>query len=200
VLANLMLGAHTLSDTVTSSLVTSPINADGGFRITGIRPGKVSLSSFPRRGGPGTLRLLRVERNGMELRGGVEVRAGEEINGLRIVLGAGASVVRGEVKIEGDPLEGVNLYVLYRRANGDPNTFYRAELDPRRQFVIKGLTPGDYELTIGPMSVEISGERGSRTMDRMPTVKQTVTVGAGSDSEVTLVMTLKPARPAGPQR
>jgi hypothetical protein len=200
VLANLILGAHTLSDTVTSSLVTSPINADGGFRITGIRPGKVSLSSFPRRGGPGTLRLLRVERNGMELRGGVEVRAGEEINGLRIVLGAGASVVRGEVKIEGDPLEGVNLYVLYRRANGDPNTFYRAELDPRRQFVIKGLTPGDYELTIGPMSVELSGERGSRTMDRMPTVKQTVTVGAGSDSEVTLVMTLKPARPAGPQR
>lgn len=195
VLSNLIISAHTLSDNLTSSMVTSPINADGGFRITGIRPGKVRLSSFTRRGGPAEPRLLRIERNGTELRDGIEVRAGEDINGLRLVLGAGASVLRGEVKIEGGPLEGVNLYVLYRLTNGDPHSFYRAELDTRRHFVIKGLTPGDYELVIGPMSVEISGERGSRMMNRMPTVRQTVTVGAGSESKVTLVMTLKPAPP-----
>ena len=198
-LSNLMISAHTMSDNLTSSMVTSPLNADGGFRITGIRPGKVSLTSFTRRGGPAELRVLRIERNGMALRGGVEVHAGEDINGLRLVLGAGTSALRGEVKIEGSPLEGVNLHVLYRLTSGDPQRFYRAELDTRRHFVIKGLTPGDYELMIGPMSVEISGERGSRTMDRMPTVKQTVTVGAGSESEVILVMTLKPERPARPQ-
>jgi hypothetical protein len=199
-LSNLMIGAHTMSDNLTSSMVTSPINADGGFRITGVRPGKVSLTSFTRRGGPAELRVLRIERNGTALRDGVEVRAGEDINGLRFVLGAGASVLRGEVKIEGSPLEGVNLYVLYRLTSGDPQRFYRAELDTRRHFVIKGLTPGDYELMIGPMSVEISGERGSRTMNRMPTVKQTVTVAAGSESEVILVMTLKPEPPpARPQ-
>ena len=66
--------------------------------------------------------------------------------------------------------------------------------------MIKGLTPGDYELVIGPMSVEISGERGSRMTNRMPTVRQTVTVGAGAYAEVTLVMTLKPEPPAPPQR
>jgi len=70
-----------------------------------------------------------------------------------------------------------------------------AELDTRRHFVIKGLTPGEYELMIGPMSVEISGEGGSRIMNRMPTVKQTVTIGAGTETDVTLVMTLKPERP-----
>lgn len=200
VLSKLMISAHTLSDNLMSSTVTSPINADGGFRITGIRPGKVSLSSFMQRGGPAALRILRIERNGMELRDGVDVRSGEDINGVRLVLGAGSSVLRGDVKIEGGPLEGVNLYVMYRPTNGDPHRFYRAELDARRHFVIKGLTPGDYELVIGPMSVEISGERGSRMTNRMPTVRQTVAVGAGSNAEVTLVMTLKPEPPPPRQR
>ena len=200
VLTKLMISADTLSDNLMSSSVTSPINADGGFRITGIRPGKVSLSSFMQYGEPTSLRLLRIERNGIELRDGVDVRAGEDVNGLRLVMGAGSSVLRGEVKIEGGPLEGLNLYVMYRPSNGDPHRFYRADLDARRHFVIKGLTPGNYELMIGPMSVEISGERGSRMMNRMPTVTQTVAVGAGTDAEVTLVMTLKPERAPRPQR
>lgn len=59
---------------------------------------------------------------------------------------------------------------------------------------------GEYELTIGPMSVEVSGERGGLTMNRMPTVKQTIMVGPGADAEVILVMTLKPLPPAPPQR
>jgi Carboxypeptidase regulatory-like domain len=201
VLSKLMIGAHTLSNNLMNSTVASPINADGGFRITGIRPGKVSLSPFMQRGGPVALRILRIERNGMELRDGVEVRSGEDINGLRLVLGgAGSSVLRGDVKIEGGPLEGVNLYVMYRPTNGDPNRFYRAELDARRHFVIQGLIPGEYELVIGPMSVEVSGAMGSRTMNRMPTVKQTIAVGAGADAEVTLVMTLKPEPPPPSQR
>lgn len=200
VVSKLLIVASTLSDNATSSTVTAPINPDGGFRITGIRPGKVSLSSFMQRGGPEGLRILRIERNGMELHDGVVVRSGEDINGLRLVLGAGSGVLRGDVKIEGGPLEGLNLYVMYRPTNGDPHTFYRAELDARRHFVIKNLTPGDYELVIGPMSVEISGERGSRMTNRMPTVRKTVAVGAGLDAEVTLVMTLKPEPPSPPQK
>ena len=192
VLSKVMISAHTFSDNRMGSTVSAPINAEGGFRITGIRPGKVNLSSFMQRGGSGAaLRILRIERNGIELRGGVDVRSGEDVNGLRLVLGAGSSVLRGDVKIEGGQLEGVNLYVMYRPTNGDPQRFYRAELDARRHFVIKGLTPGEYELVIGPMSVEVSGERGSRTMNRMPTVRQTVQIGAGIDAEVTLVMTLQ---------
>ena len=198
-LSKLMISTRTLSDNSVSSLATSPINADGSFRATGIRPGKVNLFFVMQRPGPTALRILRVERNGMELRDGIEVRAGEDINGLRLVVGVGSSVLRGDVKIEGGSLEGVNLYVMYRPTNSDPQRFYHAELDARRHFVIKGLTPGEYELLIGPMSVEISGERGSRMMNRMPTVRQTVAVGAGADAEVTLVMTLKP-EPAQPQR
>jgi hypothetical protein len=199
-LSRLIISAHTLSDGLMSSTMSSPITADGGFRITGIRPGKVSLFSFMKRGGPEGLSLLRIERNGLEVRDGIEVRAGEDVTGLRLALGAGSGVLRGDVKIEGGPLEGVNLYVMYRPTNGDPNRFFRAELDARRHFVIKGLMPGEYELMIGPIGVEVSGERGSPTINRMPTVKQTVAVGPGADAEVTLVMTLKPVPPTPPQR
>jgi hypothetical protein len=200
VLSTLMISAQTFSDNLMNATVTSQVNADGGFRIAGIRPGKLSLSSLMRPGGTAALRIVRIEHNGVELREGVDVRPGEDINGLRLVLSAGSSVLRGNVKIEGGPLEGVNLYVMYRPTNGDPNSFFRAELDARQHFVIKGLIPGEYELVIGPMSVEITGERGSRMTNRMPTVRQTVPVGAGAEAEVTLVMTLKPERPRPPQR
>jgi len=194
VLSKQMIYAHTSSANMMRSTVSARVNADGSFSIAGVRPGKVSLSSFILSGGPAIpLRLLRIERNGIEMRDGIDVRAGEDISGLRLVLGAGNSVLRGEVKIEGGTLEGLNLYVMYRSINGDPGSFYRAELDTRQHFVIKGLTPGEYELMIGPMSVEISGEGGIRKMNRMPTVKQTVVIEAGADASVTLVMTLKPA-------
>jgi hypothetical protein len=195
----IILGSTQLTGLM-SSTVTARIGSDGGFRMTGVRPGRLSLFLSHAAGGPQQLRLLRIERNGAELRDGIEVRAGEDVTGLRLALGAGSSVLRGEVKIEGGALEGVNLYVLYRPTNGDPNRFSSANLDTRRHFVIKGLMPGEYELMIGPMSVEVSGERGSRTMNRMPTVKQTVTIGPGTDAEVTLVMTLNPVRPSPPQR
>ena len=194
-LSKLMISADTLSADLMSSNTGSPVGADGGFHIAGIRPGKVTLHSFVRRGGPEGFSLLRIERNGVEVRDGIEVRAGENVTGLRLALGSGSSILRGDVKIDGGPLEGVNLYVMYRPINGNPNGFFRAALDARGHFVIKGLIPGEYELMIGPMSVEVSGDRGGRTMNRMPTVKQTVVVGAGADAEVTLVMTLKPVPP-----
>ena len=199
ILSKLTISAQNLSDDLMTSNSLSPVTADGGFRIAGVRPGKIMITSFVQRGGPVGLSLLRIERNGVEVRDGIEVRAGEDITGLRLAMGSGNGVLRGDVKIEGGPLEGVNLYVLYRSTNGEPHRFFRAQLDARRHFVIKGLVPGEYELMIGPMSVEISGERGGHTTNRMPTVKQTVVIGAGADATVTLVMTLKLATPPTPQ-
>lgn len=194
--SNLIIIAHSSSsDDLTSSTMSSTISADGQFQIAGIRPGRVNLDSHVLRGGPEGFSLIRVERNGVEARDGIEVHSGEDLKGVRLTLGTGNSVLRGDVKIEGGQLEGVNLYVIYRLTSGDPHRFHRAELDARRHFVIKGLMPGEYELMIGPMSVDVSGERGSQTMNRLPTVKQNVVVGPGADAEVVLVMTLRPAPP-----
>lgn len=199
ILSKLIVSAHTLSDGLISSTSSSPISPDGGFRIAGIRPGKVSLSSRLGGGSPESVRLIRIERNGGDVRNAVDLGVGEDVTGIRLVVAAGSGLLRGEVKIEGGPLEGVNLYVMYRPTSGNPHSFSRAELDVRRHFVIKGLIPGEYELVIGPMSVEVSGDKGSRTMNRMPTVKQTVVVGQEIDAEVTLVLSLKPEPPAPPQ-
>jgi hypothetical protein len=128
----------------------------------------------------------------------VDVGVGENLTGLRLVMAAGSSVLRGEVKIEGGPLEGVNLHVICRPTNGNPHS-YSAELDTRGHFVIKNLIPGEYELILGPMTVTISGEKGSSTMNRMPTVKQNVMVGQGVDAEVTLVLSLRPEPPSPPR-
>jgi protocatechuate 3,4-dioxygenase beta subunit len=194
-LPKLEISAYTRPASVMSSNTSSRVGSDGGFHLAGILPGRVSLQSFVRPGGPAGLRLLRIERNGVEVRDGIDVRAGENVTGLRLAFGYGSSILRGEVKIEGGPLEGVNLYVLYRSTSDRPNSFSQADLDARGHFVIKGLIPGEYELVIGPMSVWVSGDRGGRTMNRMPTVKQIVIVGAGADAEVTLVMSLKPEPP-----
>lgn len=113
ILSKLMISASTLSDGLMSSNSSSPITADGRFRIAGIRPGRVRLDSLIQRGGPVGVSLLRIERDGAELRDGIEVRAGEDVTGLRLAMGAGNNVLRGDVKIEGGPFEGVNLYVLY---------------------------------------------------------------------------------------
>jgi protocatechuate 3,4-dioxygenase beta subunit len=200
VLSKLMILASTSYGRFMSSTVRAPISADGSFRITGIRPGKANIFLSRARSGVEGINLLRIERNGLEVREGIEVRSGENVTGLRLALGAGSSVLRGNVNVEGGSLEGVNLYVLYRPTSGAPNSYFRAELDARRHFMIKGLIPGEYELMIGPMSVEISGAGGSRAVNRMPTVKQTVAVGSGTDAEVTLVLTLKPVPPPRPQQ
>lgn len=197
--SQLMISADNLFPGLMSSNTSSPVGADGAFHIAGVRPGKISLHFFMRRGPLEGFRLLGIERNGVQLRDAIEVREGENITGLRLALGSGSSILRGDVKIDGEPLEGVNLYVLYRPTNGNPNSFSHADLDARGHFVIKGLIPGEYELMIGPMSVYVSGDRGGRTMNRMPTVRQTVAVGAGADAEVTLVMRLKPLTQPPPE-
>jgi hypothetical protein len=108
------------------------------------------------------------------------------------VLAAGTGVIRGQVRIEGGQLEGVRLYLYYRRAGGEQNSGGSAEVDSRGRFVIERLVPGDYELLMGPMSVYTTGEAGGKTMQRMSTVRETVNVSAGGQADVTLVLKLRP--------
>jgi hypothetical protein len=83
-----------------------------------------------------SLKILRVESNGVEQHNGIEVGQREQITGARVVIGSGA-----------------------------------VDVDARGRFVIERLFTGDYELMIGPMSVEVTGDAGGKTMSRMPTAK-----------------------------
>jgi hypothetical protein len=58
--------------------------------------------------------------------------------------------------------------------------------------MIRNLIEGEYEFMAGPMSVTHTSDVGSRTVSRMPTVKQSMAVRAGEEAAVTLVITLRP--------
>lgn len=141
---------------------------------------------------PNEFTILRVERNGQDITNGMVIGQGEQLTGVRVVIGAGNGAIRGQVKIEGGQLEGVRLTLYLRRAGGGPNFHRQTELDTNGRFAFEKLVEGDYELLIGPMGVTVTGDAGVKTMDRMPTVQQSVSVAPGAVSEVTLVLSLKP--------
>jgi hypothetical protein len=141
---------------------------------------------------PREFHILRIESNGVEQLNGIKVGQGEQITGVRVVIGSGAGVIRGVVKINGGQLEDVRLYLLYRRSGVNPQSYWSVDVDARGRFVIEKLFAGDYELMIGPMSVEVTGDAGGKTMSSMSTVKQTVSVRSGAESNTTLVLSLRP--------
>jgi carboxypeptidase family protein len=183
----------TLRDRHSDGFASSRISGDGSFRVAGLRPGKAAIQlTWNSPTAPREFFILRVERNGQEINNGIEIGQGEQITGVRVVIGAGGGVIRGQVKIEGGQLEDVRLALYVRRASDAPNIYKSIELDTHGRFVIEKLVEGDYELLIGPMSVTVTGDAGGKTMSRMPTVKQVVNVNPGTVSEVTLVLSLKP--------
>ncbi|HEU4390861.1 MAG TPA: hypothetical protein VFV34_23860, partial [Blastocatellia bacterium] len=173
--------------------VTSMIGGDGSFRIAGLRSGKIALMLSPL--SPSATRefsILRIEQNGRVLSDGIAVGEGEQVSGVRVVLGVGGGVIRGQVTTTGGNLEGVSLYLYCRQVSGNQGGSTSAAVDSRGRFVIQNLVAGEYELMLGPMTVYTTGPEGGRTMSRMPTVKQTVSVRQGAESDVTILLSLKP--------
>jgi len=193
--ANVLLQnpSTTLRDRPSDGFASSQISGDGSFRVAGLRAGKAMIQlTWNSPSAPKEFFILRVERNGQEINNGIEVGQGEQITGVRVIIGAGSGVIRGQVKIEGGQLEGVRLDLYLRRASGDPHSYRSIELDTHGRFVIEKLVEGDYELLIGPMSVTVTGDAGGKTISRIPTVKQIVSVNPGAVSEVALVLSLRP--------
>jgi hypothetical protein len=175
---------------VSSPSLTTPrsnlanLGADGGFRAKGLRPGNAHffLTTYPP---PKGLELLRVERGGVEQPGGVEIRAGEEVSGVRVVLGYATGIIRGQVNVEGGVPEGTRLAVSIFRADGKPLKTTRASPDKRGRFTFEALWPGDYDISVTLLAT-VPGGRQLRPRS----VKQTVSVTNGTETQVTLVVNL----------
>ena len=175
----------------------SPIGSDGRFRISGLPPGKVTLSA-----GSGDWEsvwrrfwLLSIERNGVpqtDLHQPIEITADEEISGIRIILAYGAGVVYGQVKIVGGKLPpdaelSVSAECLSHPQQARLGWKERVEADGR--FAFRGLVPGQYELTLTarlPSSPPAVPDQPPRKLER----KQIVTVTNETESEVTFTLDL----------
>lgn len=162
------------------------VAADGSFRTAGLPRGiaNIRLSMFP---APKGLSLVRVERDGVEQKNGIEVGLAEEISGVKVVFGYGTGAIRGQVQIEGGEIPpGAMMFMSLQRSGANqPQQNRRPPVpDSRGRFVVDGLLPGEYELSLTFQVKPISGS----TQMSPKFVKQKVTVTNGAETQVTIVV------------
>jgi hypothetical protein len=162
--------------------------SDGSFRLTGLRPGEYSVQVGNFRG-PKGYSLLRVERDGAEVIGRISVAEGESIPGLRIVIGYGTGAIRGHVALENGALpESAQLWVSCRRV-GEESYRGGVRADARRQFLIEGLVPGEYEVVV--MAADPSGSGKPKRTTKVVSVTNDAT------AEVAIALDLAPEEEGG---
>jgi protocatechuate 3,4-dioxygenase beta subunit len=165
------------------------INPDGGFRIKGLRPGKVQISVFSP-GGDRRFTFLRVERGGVIQREGIEVGPGEQITNVRLFIGYGTAVLRGQLKVIGGPLpEDSMFYLRATPVEGTAMSGTGSEVDLRGNFVLENLMPGPYELGLSIYNRTNPRAVDQALMRKVSQFKQIVNVGSG-DAQITLTLDL----------
>src|SRR5262245_4511067 len=173
--------------------VGSRIGSDGSFSLKGLRPGKVMIQVFSITGGG--LQVMRIEHGGVDVSEGIVVGAGrDEINGVRIVIGKGAGVIRGQVQVAGGALpEGWGMRVSARnekKAGITGDYSGSAVVDGKGRFVIEGLFPGEYQLTLMAQP-EINSNLAPPPAGNMPApVTQKVIVTKGQEAEIRMTLDL----------
>ena len=160
------------------------ISPDGSFQFNGLRPGRAFINLKADNESLNGVSILRLERNGAELKQGIEIRPGEDILDLRIVIADGTGVIRGQVKVEGGTLPaGARMTASIRNLLLFANGY--AQVDEDGRFVISGLAAGKYELTLN-----IYRPPPRQGVRLLPTVKQIVNVTDANESSVVFTLIL----------
>jgi hypothetical protein len=172
----------------------SVVNADGGFTIKGLQAGGVSFHLWS---SSRSLRIKRIERDGVEVKDAIEVRPGEKIDGVRIVAYQPQGRIRGQVQIAGGALpEGSHFQIVAGRpapadesrssarapaSVEEPGGY--AIADEKGRFVIEGLPAGEYDLSITFVKRNADG---SQQAVSLPGSNQRVTVRENAETSVTI--------------
>jgi hypothetical protein len=174
----------------TLSPVVSRIGSNGGFILKGVRPGKVTLEIV----GPdeNRLNILRIERGGVYVSDGIVVTGREDITDVRVILGKGSGAIRGQVNVIGHALpEGFQMQVIADRVKDSvPGDFSSTVIvDNRGRFLIKGLLPGEWVLTLmlNPLS---RPDLNSLNKVVPEPVIQKVILAKGQEAQVTMTLDL----------
>lgn len=163
-------------------LPTGRAQPDGSFQIRGLPPGRVRLEveDYQRR-----FHLVRVERQGAELSQALELKSGEQVTGMRLVIVPGTGALRGRVNIAGIIPDGWVVEVKLRRVGGGEQQERPVELDTARNFLVQGLSPGDYEVIVGLVPKNAAGNSPPEP------ARQRVTVTNGATAETTITLNVR---------
>lgn len=161
---------------------TSNINEDGSFEVRGLGSGTALFYLHSN----SNVRVERIERDGAIQPRGTVVREREHVKGVRIIAQIGNATIRGKIDIAHGTLPAdARFSVWARRLGEEQGAIYssgqRSQVDTRGQFVIEGLTSGQYELEAGVFFP--SAKLGYMT-------KKQVVVAAGSTIEVDITVDL----------
>ena len=160
------------------------ISPDGSFQFTGLRPGKALINLKADNEVLNGLSILRIERNGEELKQGIEIKPGEDILDLRIMIADGTGVIRGQVKVEGGTLpDGARITASIANKLNFANGY--AQVDQDGHFVISGLAAGTYELALN-----VFRPPPRQNVRLLATMRQTVTVTDANESPVVFTLVL----------
>lgn len=164
--------------------VSIKTGADGSFRMTGLRPGRLMLDlEWPK---PKGFSLLYVKRDGVEQREGMEIRAGERVRNVQVAYAYGNAVIRGEVQFRGGARPAGVIYVIHAIRPGGAIAGEPAVLDSLGRFTLENLSAGEYELSMSDWSPNAS--------NRSPLAKAAVSVPADGEVKATLVYDMTPKR------
>ena len=158
----------------------SRINPDRSFSIEGLPPGRVMLDVGGYSGSESAgFSTTRIEYNGPVPNRRIELTAGQSVSGVKIYVAFGTGVIRGQVKVEGGTLPAEAVLQISVNRQGDPS-HSSGMMDSRGRFLIKGISPGTYEVVLQVISLgSLQLPPGFRRQQR-----QTITVVDGADTEV----------------
>jgi hypothetical protein len=168
------------------------INPDGGFRISGLPPGKFTFS-LSGQYDSNKFSILRIERGGVSHGQQIEIGAGEQAHYLRVVLMYGVASIRGQLKIIGGaaPSE-IVVQVYAKKLGGDESANFSSQIDASGQFVFEGLTAGEYDLRLyySPRNnpAETDPQLMQTFLQQLRQARQTVSVGASGVTKVSFTL------------
>jgi hypothetical protein len=169
------------------------INPDGSFRINGLPPGKITFS-LSGQFDANKFSILRIERGGVSEGRQIEVGAGEQPHDLRVVLVYGVAAIRGQLKIIGGAAPSEIVVHVYVKKVGDESVNFTSQVDASGQFIIEGLTAGEYELRLSYLQRNNPAETDPKIrqtfLQQLWQAKQTVSVGATGVAKVTFTFDL----------
>ncbi len=176
------------SDRSGSQSARLSLNPDGSFRVAGLRPGK---ARFNMGFGAGAMFsqarpiILRTEKDGQSWPHDFPIAANENAFNVRIIVAYGVGVVRGQVKVSGEPASEVGqVRVSLVPVPANTRETRMAITDAGGRFLMEGLLPGDYQIVAVPIRPAADGKR------RKPPVPQPIVVAGEKETQITLTLDL----------